>query len=113
MPDAWRAMWLMVSYDLPVGSPKERRAESRFRAFLEHEGYMRLNFSVYSRFCGSVQALRGARERVHRIMPERGHVLLIEFTDAQWGRIEHIHRGSYRTPNPDAEQARPTQLKLF
>lgn len=113
MPDAWRAMWLMVSYDLPVSSPKERRAEARFRKALEAEGYIRINFSVYGRFCGSVQALQGTKDRIRRWMPERGHVLMIEFTDGQWGRIEHMHRGGYRTPDPDLEQARPTQLKLF
>lgn len=113
MPNAWRAMWLMVSYDLPVGSPKQRREEARFRKFLEAEGYMRINFSVYGRFCGSAQALKGTKERVHRRIPSCGHVLMIEFTDGQWGRIEHIHRGNYRTPDPDMEQARPNQLKLF
>lgn len=113
MPDAWRAMWLMVSYDLPVGSAKERREETRFRKFLEREGYLRIHFSVYARFCGSAQALNGSKDRVRRCIPDRGHVMMIEFTDGQWGRIQHVHKGNYRTPDPDTEQARPVQLKLF
>lgn len=113
MPDAWRAMWLMVSYDLPVVSPKQRREEARFRKMLESEGYLRVNFSVYGRFCGSAQTVASAKDRIRRAMPTAGHVLMIEFTDGQWGRIEHLHRGNYRTPDPDVEQARPVQLKMF
>ena len=113
MPNAWRSMWVMVSYDLPVQSPKQRRQENQFRKFIEREGYHRINFSVYARFCGSVQSTKSAKERVRKQIPETGHVFMIEFTDGQWGRIEHIHKGNYRALDPDVEQARPTQLKLF
>lgn len=113
MPDAWRAMWLMVSYDLPVGSPKERRQEVRFRKALEKDGFVRINFSVYGRFCGSVQTLASTKDRIRRRAPDRGHLLMIEFTDGQWGRIEHLHKGDYRLPDPDVEQARPSQLVLL
>ena len=46
-------MWLMVLFDLPVTSSKERKAAQTFRKFLLNNGFEMSQFSVYFRFCGT------------------------------------------------------------
>ena len=45
-------MWLMVIFDLPVGTKKQRHAATKFRNFLLDQGFSMSQFSVYLRFCG-------------------------------------------------------------
>jgi CRISPR-associated protein Cas2 len=35
----YRFMWILVMFDLPVGTKPERRAATRFRNYLLDEGY--------------------------------------------------------------------------
>ena len=44
-------MWLMVMFDLPVVTNAEKREYVRFRKYLQKEGFMQLQYSVYARFC--------------------------------------------------------------
>jgi CRISPR-associated protein Cas2 len=44
--------WVLVFFDLPVGTPEERKAANNFRRDLVREGYMMIQFSVYARPCG-------------------------------------------------------------
>ena len=45
-------MWLMVFFDLPVGTRTERRHATRFRNYLKRDGFLMLQFSVYARITG-------------------------------------------------------------
>ena len=50
-------MWLVVLFDLPVGTKKERKAATKFRQHLLDLGFEMSQFSVYFRFCaGKEQA---------------------------------------------------------
>jgi CRISPR-associated protein Cas2 len=48
---AYRFMWLLVMFDLPVGSKSERRSATKFRNWLLDQGYEMSQFSIYVRFC--------------------------------------------------------------
>ena len=45
-------MWMMVMFDLPVGTKIERRKATQFRNVLLDKGFEMSQFSVYFRFCG-------------------------------------------------------------
>ena len=47
-----RIMRMLVMFDLPTGSKKERRSYADFRKFLIKDGYHMEQFSVYSRVAG-------------------------------------------------------------
>ena len=40
-----------VMFDLQVGAEKERKMATKFRNFLLDDGYIMMQFSVYSRIC--------------------------------------------------------------
>ena len=47
----YRLMWMMVLFDLPTLTKKERRAASGFRNYLLDQGFEMAQYSVYMRFC--------------------------------------------------------------
>ena len=47
----YRMAWVLVFFDLPVGTPEERRDAANFRKDLLKDGYMMVQFSVYARPC--------------------------------------------------------------
>lgn len=54
----YRLMWVMVIFDLPVGTKTERRAATRFRHFLLDQGFMMSQFSVYMRASAAARTRR-------------------------------------------------------
>ena len=63
-------MWMMVIFDLPVGSKSERKAATRFRKFLLDQGFSISQFSVYMRFCGGRDQADVYTKRVQRALPK-------------------------------------------
>lgn len=104
----YRMMWLYVMFDLPVGTPAERKAATRFRQFLLDEGFEMAQFSVYLRFAETKEAAETRIERVARALPETGKVHIVTLTDKQYGNAR-IFTGRKRERNPE----NPGQLALF
>ena len=44
-------MRLMVAFDLPMVSKRDKRVYTKFRKFLMDDGFIMMQFSVYTRFC--------------------------------------------------------------
>ena len=101
-------MWLLVMFDLPVGSKAERRTATRFRQWLLDEGYEMSQFSIYMRFCaGKEQVDRRIRE-ISKERPGKGSVHVLSVTDRQFEKMV-IFRGTKRAQG----RAAPNQLELF
>lgn len=101
-------MWLVTMFDLPVKTTAEKRDYTRFRNFLLEEGFSRLQYSVYARFCTGEEVANRCRKAVKRELPPEGHVRVLTFTDAQFGKMQ-VFTGQKRVEN---EQA-PKQVLLF
>jgi CRISPR-associated protein Cas2 len=108
MLTGYRLMWLMVIFDLPVGSKKERRAATRFRNFLLDQGFQMSQFSVYMRFCGGKDQAEVYIKRVQRALPKTGLVQILSFTDRQYETIISFD-GRTRAP----KNANPAQFTMF
>ena len=59
---AYRCMWLIAMFDLPVETTENRRDYVRFRKALLKDGFMMLQFSVYARFIPSEEAAEAHRQ---------------------------------------------------
>lgn len=81
-------MWLMVFFDLPVGTKAQRRCATRFRNALKNDGFMMLQFSVYARICKGQDAVEKHTRRVRSSLPKEGSVRTLQITDRQYGRME-------------------------
>ena len=48
---SYRYMRVIVMFDLPVITDKEKKVATKFRKFLLDDGYIMMQYSVYSRIC--------------------------------------------------------------
>ena len=104
----YRLMWMMVMFDLPVGTPDERRVATDFRKLLLDEGFEMSQFSVYLRFIGERERSNHYTNWVRANLPERGKVSILFFTDRQFAEsIFYQHQYRKKLPHP------PEQMLLF
>lgn len=106
--NGYRLMWIMVMYDLPTTSAKERRIAAKFRDFLEKEGFSMCQFSVYAKYCGPRERLESIAKTVDEHVPENGRVNILNFTDKQFGDILIIENKRKRKA-----KEYPDQLLIF
>lgn len=105
---AYRFMWLLVMFDLPVGTKAERRDATKFRQWLIDQGYEMSQFSVYMRFCaGKEQVERRVRD-IAKSRPGKGSVHVLAVTDRQFENMV-VFRGKQRGRGRPV----PEQLTLF
>ena len=104
----YRIMWLLVFFDLPTDTKKERKAAADFRKHLMADGFTMFQFSIYIRHCASRENADVHIKRVKSMLPEFGDVGVMCITDKQFGAIE-IFSGK----RSKAQKAEPMQLELF
>ena len=102
--------WLMVAFDLPVGTKKQRKAASDFRNWLLDDGFQMMQFSVYVRSCVSIARQETHLDRLKKSLPPEGSVRAIFVTRAQWER-SFVIQGSPASEQ-EAEEL-PEQIQLW
>jgi len=106
--NAYRIMWVLVFFDLPTETKKDRKIYADFRKKLLADGFSMFQFSIYLRHCASMENAGVHIKRVKKSLPEKGHVGIMTITDKQFGMME-IYYG--KTISPPANI--PQQLELF
>ena len=84
--------WLMAMFDLPVLLDEERKEATRFRNALLDDGFIMIQYSVYSRPCVSMERMKKYYERVKSYAPTTGDIRLLFFTDKQWATSQLVCR---------------------
>jgi CRISPR-associated protein Cas2 len=102
--------WLIVAFDLPVGSKAQRKAATDFREWLKDDGYLMLQFSVYARACVTFARQETHIDRVKKNLPPEGSVRAIFVTRAQWERSFVIHGAP---ANPVSPEELPEQAQFW
>lgn len=106
--NAYRVMWILVFFDLPTETKKERKQYAKFRKEIMADGFCMFQFSIYMRHCSSKENADVHIKRVKKILPPAGHVGMITITDKQFGMME-IFQGKKPINTPTPHQ----QLELF
>lgn len=101
-------MWVLVFYDLPTETKKERKVAGDFRKKILADGFAMFQFSLYLRHCASMENAQVHVKRVKKILPEKGKVGIMTVTDKQFGMMEIFH-GQKQAKHEDV----PQQLELF
>lgn len=104
----YQIMWLLVTFDLPVETKKQRAAATKFRQNLLDMGFEMSQLSNYLRFCNGKEQFESYVRRVENALPDRGDVYVFQFTDRQYENIVRFsdQRRRRQRKNPD-------QLALF
>lgn len=81
-------MRILVFFDLPVVTAKEKKAAAKFRKFLVKDGYHMVQWSVYSRICNGMDAIAMHKARLNQALPDKGSVRMLTLTEKQYESIE-------------------------
>lgn len=85
---AYRIMWVIVFFDLPTESKKQRKAYATFRKQLIADGFVMFQFSIYVRSCPSKENADVHSCRIFSILPPEGRICVLTITDKQFSEIK-------------------------
>lgn len=74
-------------YDLPVISEKDKKIYGKFRRFLLNDGYIMIQYSIYSRICKNHDDITKHLNRIRQNTPEKGNVRLLQVTENQYDNM--------------------------
>ena len=104
----YRIMWVLVLFDLPTETKKEKKAYSVFRKHLITDGFTMFQFSIYLRHCASKENAEVHIKWVKSHLPEKGQIGILCITDKQFGDME-----LYIGKKEDKKITEGQQLELF
>jgi len=104
----YRVMWVLVFFDLPTETKKQRKAAAKFRKLLIQDGFAMFQFSIYIRNCPSRENADVHIKRVKMWLPEYGHIGILRITDKQFGMME-LFFSQEEVEKPQVAQ----QLEMF
>lgn len=81
-------MWVLVFFDLPTATKKDRKVYADFRKKLISDGFTMFQFSIYLRHCASRENAEVHIKRVKNILPSSGQIGILCITDKQFGNME-------------------------
>ncbi|CAC9490546.1 CRISPR-associated protein Cas2 [uncultured Gammaproteobacteria bacterium] len=103
-----RFMRLIVFFDLPTKTKHDKKVYTVFRRYLLKDGFIMLQFSVYSRVCKGLDSIESHLKYLRSILPTKGNIRMLQVTEKQYARME-ILLGTVRKTEKNAGK----QLLLF
>lgn len=88
---AYRVMWVITLFDLPVLTKQERKDSGNFRKFLLKQGFQMAQLSVYMKFCRDKTQADRLAISISQAVPDRGKLDIIMLTDKQYENIITFH----------------------
>lgn len=101
-------MWILVFFDLPTETPRDRKNYTKFRDQIMDDGFTMFQFSIYVRHCASRENMEVHLKRIKAILPPKGKVGIMSITDKQFGDME-LFDGPKEAPPKKV----PQQLEMF
>lgn len=83
-------MRVIVFFDLPVLTEKNRREYREFRKFLIKSGFLMLQESVYCKLAQNSTVADTIKENVRKNKPSSGLVQLLRVTEKQYAKMDFI-----------------------
>ena len=80
-------MRIIVMFDLPMVTEKEKRTATKFRKYLLDDGFIMMQFSVYSRICKNNDDLNKHINRLKINAPKSGNIRLLQVTENQYNNM--------------------------
>ena len=87
---SYRYMRILVFFDLPVLTDKNRKDYRDFRKFLIKSGFLMMQESVYCKLVQNSTVADAVMENVKRHKPNAELVQLLRVTEKQYSKMEYI-----------------------
>lgn len=83
-------MRLLLFFDLPTETSKNRLDYTRFHKFLIKNGFIMMQKSVYSKLVINNVTSAAVKAKISKNLPPTGIIELLEVTENQFSRIEYL-----------------------
>lgn len=101
-------MWLLVMFDLPVKTKRQRHDANQYRHILLDQGFDMVQLSVYCKYYLSSNSVRKDITILKSNVPAGGSVRVMKVTDQQWASTLR-----FAGPKEVEVEAPPEQLMIF
>ncbi len=81
-------MRVMIMFDLPVETKKQRRIYSKFRKRLLENVFLMMQYSVYIKSVANKDAADFSVLQVKQFLPQDGHVRSLIITEKQYEKMQ-------------------------
>ncbi|WP_245719388.1 CRISPR-associated endonuclease Cas2 [Pelagirhabdus alkalitolerans] len=83
-------MRILLMFDMPTETAKDRKLYRKFRKFLIDEGFIMHQFSVYSKLLLNGSAKSAMITRLESHAPKSGLITLLTVTEKQFSRMIYL-----------------------
>lgn len=87
---SFRYMRVLVMFDLPVETPKDRKNYRLFRMYLVKSGFIMMQESIYCKLALNTMVANSIADAVRKHKPPVGLVQMMIITERQFSKIEFI-----------------------
>lgn len=94
-----RYMRIMVFFDLPVDTKSRRKQYAKFRKFLINDGYIMLQYSVYSKTVRNFDDAKKHCRYLQCAVPPEGSVRVMTVTEKQYASMEILAGEKLKSEN--------------
>lgn len=85
-----RFLRLIVMFDLPMQTSREKRDYRKFVKYLKNEGFLMMQYSVYSRIVMNRGVLKHHTLKLKQNLPSNGKVQTLVVTEKQYTNMEYL-----------------------
>ena len=85
-------MRILLFFDLPTDTPRDRKIYSKFRKLLINEGFIMMQESVYTKLALNNSVVNSVKDKIYKNRPPKGIVQMLAITEKQFNSIEYIVR---------------------
>ena len=105
----YRKMVLFAMFDMPTDTKGGIKKYTKFRKKLLEMGFIMFQFSIYVRFCNSLENAQKYERKIKENSPTKGSIRVLKVTEAQYKNMIIIE--NYRE-KPEKKVEKQTQTVL-
>ena len=83
-------MRILLFFDLPTDTAKDRKIYAKFRKELVNEGFIMMQESVYTKLALNNSIVNSVKEKIYKNRPPKGIVQMLVITEKQFSSIEYV-----------------------
>jgi CRISPR-associated protein Cas2 len=106
----YRKMVLFAMFDMPTDTKGDIKKYTKFRKKLLEMGFIMFQFSIYVRFCNSLENALKYERKIKENAPTKGSIRVLKVTEAQYKNMVIIE--NYRE-KPEKKIEKQTQTVLI
>lgn len=83
-------MRLLIFFDLPTDTARDRKRYREFRKLLINEGFIMMQESVYAKLTLNNSIANSTKDKIYKNKPPKGIIQMLTITEKQFSSIEYI-----------------------